>query len=570
MNYYSENAQTLIDQYNRIDPVELHKGWAEFLPNQPALACDIGAGTGRDSNWLASMGWSVLAVEPEANFREQAKLQSHANVSWLNDRLPELTQLRKLGQRFKLILISAVWMHLPSSKRERAFRILSELLAPGGILVITLRQGKDEKENEFRNFHPVSIEELEHYAKGRALSIQSVSRQPDSKGRSHVDWQTVVMTMPDDGTGSLPLLRHIIVNDDKAATYKLGLLRTLIRIADGAPGMVLRQTDEYVEVPLGLVGLYWLKLYMPLVLTAKLIQAPRHKPEEKSGLGFAKAKHFYKLTQLSPYDLRIGASFNPENTAVVIGSIRDACDTIQNMPAHFITYPGQNRQVFECQKQPIRKMQNKRWQISKESLTDFGVFRIPIALWQSFSQYACWLEPAILTEWARLMDGYNFQYDKSIYDRAFQWDDSKRSTLQVRNLASRTAPLHCVWTGQILRKETYQIDHCFPWSRWFNNDLWNLMPTSNKVNNQKREKLPSASIMHVSRERIKNWWEIAYSEVGVQQQFLMEAEAALPLISEGNKSLDQVFDAILLQRTRLRINQQLVEWQPIDTTHHLR
>tara|TARA_R110001592_G_scaffold33742_2_gene116628 strand:- start:5718 stop:7430 length:1713 start_codon:yes stop_codon:yes gene_type:complete len=570
MNYYSENAPTLIDQYNRIDPAELHKGWAEFLLNQPALACDIGAGTGRDSNWLASMGWNVIAVEPEAKFREQAKLQSHANVTWLDDSLPELSQLRKLGQRFNLILLSAVWMHLPSSKRERAFRILSELLAPGGILVITLRQGNDEKENESRNFHSVSIEELEHYAKGRALLIQSVSRQPDIKGRGHVDWETVVLTMPDDGTGSLPLLRHIIVNDDKAATYKLGLLRTLIRIADGAPGMVLKQTDDYVEVPLGLVGLYWLKLYMPLVLTAKLLQAPRHKPEEQSGLGFAKTKHFYKLTQLTPYDLRIGASFNPENTAVVIGSIRDACDTIQNMPAHFITYPGQNRQVFECQKQPTRKIQNKRWQISKESLTNFGVFRIPIALWQSFSQYACWLEPAILTEWARLMDGYNFQYDKSIYDRAFQWDDSKRSTVKVRNLASRTAPLHCVWTGQILRKETYQIDHCFPWSRWFNNDLWNLMPTSNKVNNQKREKLPSASVLHASRERIKTWWEIAYSEVGVQQQFLMEAEATLPLISEGNKSLDQVFDALLLQRTRLKINQQLVEWQPIDTTHHLR
>lgn len=563
MSYYSENASALFEKYNSIDSAVLHQDWAQRLSEQPGLACDIGAGTGRDANWLASMGWDVIAVEPEKALRGQAKFISHENVAWLDDRLPELSQLRKLGQRFNLILLSAVWMHIPAPRRERAFRILSELLAPGGILVISLRQGKDEEENISRSFHKVSIQEVEHFAKGRALSVQSVSHKSDNQNRGHVSWDTVVMTMPDDGTGSLPLLRHIIVNDDKAATYKLGLLRTLIRIADGAPGMVLKQTDDYVEVPLGLVGLYWLKLYMPLVLSASLVQAPSHKPEERKGLSFAKAKHFYQLTQLSPYDLRVGASFSSELAAVVIGSIKDACDTIQKMPANFITYPGQSRQVFECQKQSVRTNKNQHWQINKESLTDFGTFRIPVSLWQSFSQYACWLEPAILTEWARLMDSYNGQYDKSNYDSAFQWEDSKRSTAQVRSLAEQASPLSCIWTGQKLSKQGYQIDHCFPWSRWFNNDLWNLMPTSIKVNNQKSGKLPSAATMHASRPRIQAWWEAAYSEEQIQKQFLMEAEASLPLLNEGAASLDQIFDAVLYQRTRLRIDQQLVEWGPL-------
>ena len=41
---------------------------------------------------------------------------------------------------------------------------------------------------------------------------------------------------PDDGTGALPLLRHIVFNDQKSSTYKLALLRTLVRIADSAGG----------------------------------------------------------------------------------------------------------------------------------------------------------------------------------------------------------------------------------------------------------------------------------------------------------------------------------------------
>ena len=38
--------------------------------------------------------------------------------------------------------------------------------------------------------------------------------------------------MADDGTGALPLLRHVILNDAKSATYKLGLLRALCRAAE--------------------------------------------------------------------------------------------------------------------------------------------------------------------------------------------------------------------------------------------------------------------------------------------------------------------------------------------------
>lgn len=90
--------------------------------------------------------------------------------------------------------------------------------------------------------------------------------------------------MPDDGTGKLPLLRHVIVNDNKSSTYKLGLLRTLVRLAETAPGIVTERTDEYVEIPFGAVGLYWLKLYAPMVLHHELHQ----RPAGRGGYGWAK------------------------------------------------------------------------------------------------------------------------------------------------------------------------------------------------------------------------------------------------------------------------------------------
>ena len=565
MNYYSANASALACRYNSLDPESLHASWSRLIPDDPGIALDIGAGSGRDANWLAEKGWDVVAVEPCMKFQELAKSASHANVIWQDDELPELKSLRTAGHRFNLILLSAVWMHVLPKKRERAFRIISELLAPGGMLVFTLRQGADKQENLDRGFHPVSSDELEKLARQRALAQVFYEASEDHLDRSNVRWETLVFKLPDDGTGSLPLLRHIIVNDDKSATYKLGLLRALIRIAEGAPGMVTRRTDDIVEIPFGLVGLYWLKLYMPLVLQYKLVQIPGQNLVNQTGLGFARPQHFYQLSdRLSPFDLRIGATFNEEDARIVIGSIKDACKNIQKMPANHITYPGRNDQVFHCEKESVRASNVKNWRIDKQHLSQFGVFKVPAELWQCMGQYACWLEPVIVNEWVKLMQGYQTLYDDTVYNKALQWDEGRRDTLPVRSRVQKLQQggeiIHCVWTDKRLRDEHYEIDHCFPWSRWYNNDLWNLMPASIRANGQKSEKLPSAPLMHNSRDRITDWWNSAYINSTMEEQFLLEAEAALPLVSDSTSDLAIIFEAVMHQRARLKANQQLVEW----------
>ncbi len=116
MSHYADNAEALLRQYHQMDPAILHRDWLKHLPERRGLACDIGAGSGRDANWLAGKGWDVIAVEPEPKFRQQARQHSHPNVAWLDDKLPGLSRLRKLNQRFNLILLSAVWMPKASDR----------------------------------------------------------------------------------------------------------------------------------------------------------------------------------------------------------------------------------------------------------------------------------------------------------------------------------------------------------------------------------------------------------------------------------------------------------------------
>jgi len=554
--YYNDHAEALCNQYNAVAADSVHGEWvAQHLSYKPGFACDIGAGSGRDANWLAAKGWDVVAVEPSTEMREQSTLTSHPNVTWLDDALPHLNRLRSLGHRFDLILLSAVWMHVPPNARERAFRILSELLKPSGVLVITLRHGSDEQENTQRDFHSVSAEEVLEYAKRRAVALTDRFTAPD-QSRSHVSWETLVFTMPDDGTGSLPLLRHIIVNDDKSSSYKLGLLRVLTRIAESAPGIVTNRTDDYVEVPLGIIGLYWLKQYKPLLLTHKIAQHPN----SQQGYGFA-GDDFYKLDKISNYDLRVGASFDAERGAIITGAIRDTCKNITAMPTRYITWPGTNRPVFDYERKTVR-ISGKPMTLSKSFLLGFGNFRIPVQLWQTLGQYACWLEPAILREWAGLTQGWGIADYKSTDMRVFDWEEGRRDTSvaasRVTALQGEGFPVSCVWSDQ--KAKTFQIDHCFPWARWLNNDLWNLLPASAAVNSSKGDKLPSAYAMSDARSRIIDWWQHAYVDSPLKEKFLLEAGSSLPKLVEGEPVLEDIYLAMLHQRARLKADQQLVEW----------
>ena len=561
--FYRDHARQLAEQYDSVPSDTVHACWMHLLPTDPGLAADIGAGSGSDANWLAGQGWDVVAVEPEKAFRDAAMATSLPKVSWLDDSLPRLTRLRQSDTRFNLILVSAVWMHLPPNQRQVAFRVLSELLAPGGLLVISLRHEPDAKVREQRGFYEVTADELSVFAKDRALDVLARHASQDSLGRENVTWETLCFRLPDDGTGSLPLLRHIIVNDNKAASYKLGLLRTLIRIAEGAPGLVLRRTDDWVEIPFGAVGLYWIKLYAPAILEFEL---PQH-PNSKVGYGFA-GKDFNALKHESRFDIRLGGRVAGDLAKTITGALKAVCSNIAKMPAHYTTYPGSLEPIFQVDKASPRRS-SSLIEINRDFLSQFGTFRIPAAIWLTMGQYACWLEPAIVNEWVRLMQSWDEarggkSRDLQDYYKGIEWRHSKRDTALARarftQLSSGGVAIPCSWSNRRLTAENCVIDHCFPWSRWFNNDLWNLVPATEIVNGRKSDKLPSARLLMRSKDRVINWWEMAYAEEGLARQFFVEAQSALPLLDDEEVNHVAVFSSLLLQQKKLRANQQLAEW----------
>ena len=61
--------------------------------------------------------------------------------------------------------------------------------------------------------YPVSLDEVDRLARNRGFSVEKVHQAADQQGRAEVSWTCVALRLPDDGTGALPLLRHVILND---------------------------------------------------------------------------------------------------------------------------------------------------------------------------------------------------------------------------------------------------------------------------------------------------------------------------------------------------------------------
>ncbi|RTE85866.1 MULTISPECIES: class I SAM-dependent methyltransferase [Gammaproteobacteria] len=556
INYYTKNAEQLSEQYDSLAFEDVHKDWMEEIPKS-GFVLDVGAGSGRDARYLASKGLTVYAVEPADGIRERAQsYEANSNIQWLDDSLPALEQVHQINAKFDLILLSAIWMHIPPSSRERSFRKLSSLLNPNGKLVISLRHGSSPDE---RKMYPVSKDELANLAQQFGLSLSCKGVSQDKSGRHDVYWETVVLTLPDDGTGAFPLIRNIVINDHKSSTYKVALLRTLLRIAEGHPGAVLERTPSTVKLPLGLIALYWLKLYKPLVDTLNLKQG------SGSRLGFVKANGWKKLTHFHESDFYIGRCvFDQEEAESLHQTLKDISTTIKNMPVKYITLPGTEQAIFNVETSRTTKPKSSLL-LDFNYLKSLGQFEVPADFWEVLSRFSVWIEPALVNEWARLMESYPRNKERGLhktdYLNALNWENPERNTGRIRQrvaqLLSDTS-VQCCWSGKDLARVQYAIDHAFPFARWPNNDLWNLLPAQAKLNNEKSDKLPTRQRMKESQKYIVSWWDSAWKDN--KEEFFTQANFALPNLQPNNRNTGDIFEAMLMQRDRIKQTQQLADW----------
>jgi SAM-dependent methyltransferase len=139
---YAEEAAELFKLYESFPAVDAHRAVLHLIPTAPSSILDIGSGTGRDAAWFAAMGHRVVAVEPTDAMRIPATtLHPSPRIEWLDDSLPDLALLRAREERFDLVMLSAVWMHLDAQQHRDAMPNLATLVRAGGVMIMKVRHG---------------------------------------------------------------------------------------------------------------------------------------------------------------------------------------------------------------------------------------------------------------------------------------------------------------------------------------------------------------------------------------------------------------------------------------------
>ena len=140
---YGETAAERARQYESVGFADVHRDILHLFPATPSQVIDIGAGTGRDAAAFAERGHSVTAVEPTPELRAEAqRLHARWPIIWIDDSLPDLDRVHERGERYDVVMLTAVWMHLDAGQRERAMARVAPLVRPRGLMALSLRHAR--------------------------------------------------------------------------------------------------------------------------------------------------------------------------------------------------------------------------------------------------------------------------------------------------------------------------------------------------------------------------------------------------------------------------------------------
>jgi SAM-dependent methyltransferase len=196
---YDAEADALAVQYESITFEGTHRETLHLIPAAPrpggtGRAADIGAGTGRDAAALARRGFAVVAVEPTAELVAHARrLHAGLAIEWLDDALPDLPVLAARGAAFDIVLLTAVWMHLDAAERVRAMTAVAPLVAPGGVMTLSLRHGPVPPG---RRMFEIDPDEVAAQAEAHGLRAVHRAERRDMLGRAGVRWSLLAFARP--------------------------------------------------------------------------------------------------------------------------------------------------------------------------------------------------------------------------------------------------------------------------------------------------------------------------------------------------------------------------------------
>jgi len=346
---------------------------------------------------------------------------------------------------------------------------------------------------------------------------------------------------------ALRQINYIIEHDATSSTYKYVLLKSTINACQRFDHLI-RIEQSVVRIPLGLLVEQWILDYMPFVILGTI--------QQHSGNVFDKPimQTYHDIFELLKLNKKINWEYsytrfskaydNPNKPAALsllfIKLSKLIAKKIVTMPMKYI---GKSEyEIYSPEQKNFGhiKLEKDMSHNTNFLIANFGYFSISKQHYDVFRYLGQTLygTSTIMSKWKNKtisLNG-NLSETKSIIDKLSTDELENRDTTVIRKYLN--IEKECVWSGKTLHNSNYDVDHVLPYSIWFNNDLWNMLPTDRALNqNQKKAKIPTPELIEKRADTIKLYWEQYLQEWPIQ--FKNQIEVAL---TGPNLDKDQLTD----------------------------
>ncbi len=201
LRVYRDYAIELSNQYERGDRSAIQQRLLQLFPANGRVL-DVGCGSGADVAFLAQKGFAVEGVDASEVMLKQA-IRHHPEIDGKLRRLACPFDLISLASNsFDGISAQSVLMHLDGTQLDRAFAEFYRILAPQGVLYISLFDSRndlngDGRDQPGRKFHLYAEGDVRQRLSGAGFTvIESLPVGSDALGRSGVQLREYVAVKP--------------------------------------------------------------------------------------------------------------------------------------------------------------------------------------------------------------------------------------------------------------------------------------------------------------------------------------------------------------------------------------
>ena len=512
LSFYSANADEINQQYLSCEAGVSDYFAKAFVPGSEVL--DIGCGSGRDLQRLHEMDCLVTGLDACPELLELCgKNFPNLKDSLIHDSLPKMSSIE--DQSFNGILCSAVLMHLPEEQLfDTAFAIRRVLKLQGSLLISIPAEDDtinpdDKRDDKGRLFNGVTPDKLQLLFERVGFQCIHHWVNEDSLKRDHRQWHTLLFRLEsNDGSRGIDKIESVLTRDNKVATYKLALFRSLADLAQMKYNSALWHMNHTVSLPIEMISEKWLEYYWPIfefeLTNPEIKVASAQATSSKLAFGDLLTKLIVHYRQFGGLPAFISVQRNnrltPEVHKLYRSLISKLNQTIKSGPVRYAG-PGQ----FS-----IFQYENKR-------------VHIPVDIWRELSIMGSWIQDATILRWAELTSRISKSTVRpsEVIDLLIFNVNPERDVYSSREFYKKLSSKECVWSGKTI-KDKFVVDHAIPFALWRNNDLWNLLPADEKVNGKKSDKLPTGELLHQRKPIIIHYWEQLNTEF--PERFAYEAK----------------------------------------------